>query len=121
MITPLPRQAAEILRALEPVTGGGRFVFPSVRGDGRPMSENTLTAALARMGYADRQSAHGFRATARTMLVERLAFPENVVEMQLAHSVKDPNGRAYNRATLLEQRGGMLQAWADYLDSVRGH
>jgi integrase len=119
MITPLPRQAVEILRALEPVTGGGRFVFPSVRGDGRPMSENTLTAALARMGYADRQSAHGFRATARTLIVERLGYPENVVEMQLAHAVRDANGRAYNRTTLLDQRREMLQAWADYLDSLK--
>lgn len=119
MITPLPRQAIEILNRLHPITGSGNFVFPSVRGDSRPMSENTINAALINLGFGDQQTAHGFRATARTLLVEVLGFPESVVEMQLAHQVKDSNGRAYNRTTFLDQRREMLQAWADYLDSLK--
>jgi integrase len=119
MIVPLPRQATEILEYMEPISGGGKYVFPSVRSDSRPMSENTINAALANMGYKGRHTAHGFRATARTILEEHLGFDRNVTEMQLAHQVRDANGRAYNRTTLLEQRKEMLQAWADYLDELR--
>lgn len=119
MITPLSRQAADILKSMEPLSGGGKYVFPSTRSEKRPMSENTVNAALIGMGYKDRQTAHGFRATARTLLVEVLGFPENIVEMQLAHNVRDPLGRAYNRTTFLEQRREMLQKWADYLDKLK--
>ena len=83
------------------------------------MSENTMNAALHRMGYKDVMTAHGFRAMARTVLVEQLEYPAEYVEMQLAHSVSGPLGRAYNRAKYLEQRREMLQSWADYLETLR--
>ena len=122
MIVSLPRQAVEVLRSLEPITGGGRFVFPcrGHRASDRPMSENALSAALVRMGLQGQHTWHGFRASARTMLAEVLGFPIEVIEMELGHAVKDANGRAYNRTTYLEQRREMMQAWADYLDELRG-
>ena len=84
------------------------------------MSDNTINAALRAMGYsADEMTAHGFRATARTILHERLGFSPDVIEAQLAHSVRDNLGRAYNRTEFVEQRRKMLQAWADYLDKLR--
>ena len=83
------------------------------------MSENTINAALHRMGFKNVMTGHGFRAMARTVLVERLSYPAEYVEQQLAHRVSDPLGRAYNRATFLKQRREMLQAWADYLDGLR--
>jgi integrase len=84
------------------------------------MSDNTLNAALRAMGYAaDEMTAHGFRATARTILHERLGFSPDVIEAQLAHSVSDSLGRAYNRTEFVEQRRKMLQAWADYLEKLR--
>ena len=119
LVVPLPRQAVEILRKMESLSGQGRYVFPSVRGNGRPMSDNTVNAALHQMGYKDVMTGHGFRAMARTVLVERLGHPAEYVEQQLAHTVRDPLGRAYNRTTYLEQRREMLQAWADYLDGLR--
>ena len=99
LIVPLPHQAVQVLREIEGVTGGDGFVFPSLRGKGRPMSENTVNAALHRLGYKDVMTAHGFRAMARTVLVEQLGYPIEYVEMQLAHSVRNPLGRAYNRPT----------------------
>ena len=119
LTTPLPRQAVEILRGLRTITGGNRYVFPSTRGKGRPMSNNTVNATLHRLGYKNQMTAHGFRAMARTVLVEQLNYPAEYVEMQLAHRVRDAMGRAYNRATYLEQRREMLQTWADYLDGLR--
>ena len=119
MITPLPRQAVEIIRDMEPLSGPEGYVFPSLRGKGRSLSANTLNAALHQMGYEGLMTAHGFRAVARTILVERLSFPAAWVEMQLGHAVRGPLGRAYNRTTFLEQRRKMLQAWADYLDDLR--
>lgn len=119
LVTPLPRQAVEILREVHDVTGPEGYVFPSLRGKGRPMSANTLSAALHQMGYQGTMTAHGFRAAARTMLTERLNFSAEWVEMQLGHTVKDANGRAYNRTTFLEQRRKMLQEWANYLDTLR--
>jgi integrase len=84
------------------------------------MSENTINAALRAMGFsADEVTGHGFRATARTMLQENLGFDPDVIEAQLAHAVRDPLGRAYNRTEFLEQRRKMLQAWANYLDKLR--
>lgn len=120
LVTPLSRQAVAILRELEPITGRSRYVFPSGRTLERPISENTLTAALRRMDYGGRMVAHGFRAAARTILVERLGWGVEIVEMQLGHRVRDTHGRAYNRTQWIEQRGAMLQQWADYLDTLRG-
>jgi integrase len=119
-IVPLSQQALEILKDIQPLTGNGRYIFPSVRSSQRPMSDNTINAAFRRLGIEkDRMTAHGFRAMARTMLDEVLKFPIHIIEHQLAHTVKDPLGRAYNRTTHLEERKEMMQAWADYLDKLR--
>jgi integrase len=121
-IVPLATQAVEILRALYALTGSGRYVFPCARVlDGsRPMSENAILAALRRMGYTkEEMTGHGFRALARTVLDEVLGFRPDFIEHQLAHAVRDPNGRAYNRTKHLEERRKMMQAWADYLDTLR--
>jgi integrase len=119
-LVPLSHQAVEILRDLEPLTGHREYVFPSVRGEGRPMSDATIGAALRRMGFPQEEmSGHGFRAMARTLLAERLHVDEAVIEAQLAHAVRDSLGRAYNRTSFLEQRRQMLQAWANYLDELR--
>ena len=84
------------------------------------MSNNAINAALRRMGYTtDQMTAHGFRATARTILDEVLGFRADYIEHQLAHAVRDPNGRAYNRTAHLPERATMMQAWADYLDNLR--
>ena len=119
-LVPLPRQAVEILRELHPLTGRSALVFPGERNHERPISENSVRTALISMGYTpDLQTWHGFRATARTMLAERLDFDPLVIEAQLAHAVKDANGRAYNRTQYLKHRAAMMQAWADYLDKLR--
>lgn len=119
-LVPLPRQAVEILRDLHRYTGSHALVFPGERARGRPISENSVRTALISMGYTpERQTWHGFRATARTMLAERLEFDPLVIEAQLAHGVRDANGRAYNRTTYLAQRTAMMQAWADYLDKLK--
>lgn len=119
-LVPLSVQAVAILRDLHPLTGQGEFVFPSVRSMRRPMSENTITAALRAMGFdGGTMTAHGFRAMARTILDERLGFRPDYIEHQLAHAVRDPLGRAYNRTAHLAERRKMMQAWADYLDSLR--
>jgi integrase len=119
-IVPLSRQAIEILRSLEPMTGHGRFVLPSIRTDDRCMSENTVGAALRSMGYPkELMTAHGFRAMARTILDEVLGERVDLIEHQLAHTVIDPNGRAYNRTAHLPARRMMMQRWADYLDELR--
>ena len=119
-IVPLATQAVAILRELQPLTGRGVFVFPSARGKGRPMSENTVNAALRRLGYdTDMMTGHGFRAMARTVLDEVLGFRPDYIEHQLAHAVRDPLGRAYNRTVHLPERVKMMQAWADYLDGLR--
>jgi integrase len=117
---PLPQQAVEILKALRPLTGNSRYVFPSVRSHARPMSENTVNAALRRLGYdSETMCGHGFRAMARTILDEVLQIRPDFIEHQLAHSVKDPLGRAYNRTTHLTERKKMMQTWADYLDKLK--
>ena len=119
-IIPLATQAMEILKELQLITGRGKFVFPSARGNSRPLSENGVRTALRTLGYTNEQiSPHGFRAMARTILDEILNFPVDWIEHQLAHSVKDANGRAYNRTKHLEQRRGMMQKWADYLDELK--
>ena len=119
-LVPLPTQAVAILRELHRYTGHTELVFPGERGMKRPISDNSVRAALISMGYTpDRQTAHGFRATARTMLAEVLEFDPLVIEAQLAHGVRDANGRAYNRTTYIKQRTTMMQAWADFLDKLR--
>ncbi len=121
-IVPLSRQAVEILREVQPLTGRGRYVFPSARnprGD-RAMSENTVNGAMRRLGIPkEEMSGHGFRAAARTILDEVLGFRPDFIEHQLAHSVRDPNGRAYNRTAHLPERRKMMQTWADYLDAIK--
>lgn len=118
---PLPRQAVDALRDLHPLTGPSGLVFRGELDHERPMSENTVNAALRRMGYDTQRdvTGHGFRATARTILDEHLGFDRAVIEAQLAHSVADSLGRAYNRTEFIKQRREMLQAWADYLDNLR--
>jgi len=119
-LVPLPVQAVEILRDLHPLTGRGRYVFPGGRSPRVPMSNNALNAALRRMGFdKGTMTAHGFRASARTILDEVLGFRPDYIEHQLAHAVRDPNGRAYNRTAHLPERRKMMQAWADYLDNLR--
>ena len=118
-LVPLPRQAVEILRGLEGYTGHGVMVFPGERSHDRPISENSVRTALISMGYtSELQTWHGFRATARTMLAEVLECDPLVIEAQLAHAVRDANGRAYNRTQYLKQRTAMMQTWADYLDKL---
>lgn len=120
LIVPLAPQALEVLKELHQVTGRGRYVFPSSRGGDRPMSNNAVLAALRRMGYAnDEMTGHGFRAMARTILDETLQFRPDYIEQQLAHSVRDPNGRAYNRTAHLDERRKMMAAWADHLAALR--
>ena len=118
-LVPLSTQAREILRSLQPITGHGRYVFPSLRTGERPMSENTINSALRAMGYPKEvHTAHGFRATARTIMDEVLGERVDLIEHQLAHTVKDANGRAYNRTVHLPARRLMMQRWADYLDKL---
>lgn len=119
-VVPLSRQAVEILRELHPLTGCKQYVFPNPRTSLRPMSENAVLAALRYLGIEkDEMTGHGWRATARTLLDEVLGFRPELIEHQLAHAVKDPLGRAYNRTAHLEQRQEMMQRWADYLDQLR--
>lgn len=119
-LVPLSSQAVAILRDLQPLTGHRQYVFPGGRSPKRPLSDNALTAALRRMGFdKETMTAHGFRATARTLLDEVLGWRPDLIEHQLAHAVRDPNGRAYNRTSHLPERRKMMQAWADYLDALR--
>jgi integrase len=119
-MVPLPTQAVAVLRELQPITGHGKFVFPSLRTDDACMSENTINAALRGLGYPKEvMTGHGFRAMARTILDEVLEERVDLIEHQMAHAVKDPNGRAYNRTSHLAARRAMMQRWADYLDKLR--
>lgn len=119
-LVPLSTQTVEILRELHAFTGDGRYVFPGARTNGRPMSDNAILAALRRMGFAKNEmSGHGFRAMARTILDEVLQVRPDFIEHQLAHAVRDPNGRAYNRTAHLAERRKMMQQWADYLDKIK--
>jgi integrase len=121
-LVPLAPQAVAILRELHVLTGGQgrRYVFPALTSRARCMSENTVRGALRRMGYGnDDMTAHGFRAMARTMIAERLGVAPEVIEAQLAHTVGDALGRAYNRTQFLDQRREMMTKWADYLDQLR--
>lgn len=119
-IVPLPTQAVALLRQLEPLTSQGVYVFPSGRKGGNPLSENGVLKAIRTMGFgADQVTPHGFRATARTLLDEVLNERVEYIEQQLAHAVKDANGRAYNRTKHLGERKRMMQSWADYLDHLK--
>ena len=118
-LVPLSKQAIEILKKIHELTGTGRYVFPG-RTSERPMSENAILVALRNMGYAkEEMSGHGFRAMARTILDEVLQVRPDFIEHQLAHAVRDPNGRAYNRTAHLTERKKMMQTWADYLDGLK--
>jgi integrase len=115
-IVPLATQAVAILRELHPLTSRHDFVFPSTRSPLRPMSENSINAALRSLAIEQEvMCGHGFRAMARTVLEEYLKFPPHLIEAQLAHAVRDANGRAYNRTSHLEDRRTMMQSWADFL------
>jgi integrase len=119
-LVPLSHQAVEILKELHPLTGRGRYLFPSPRSAKRPISDNAVLSALRRMGISkDEMTGHGFRAMARTVLDEVLNVRPDYIEHQLAHAVRDPNGRAYNRTAHLPERRKMMQQWADYLDKLR--
>lgn len=120
LTVPLSRQAVAILRELWRVTGAGKYVFPSYRSSTRPMSDNAILAALRRSGIPkEEMTGHGFRAMARTILDEVLGYRVDLIEMQLAHTVRDPLGTAYNRTSFLPERRKMMQAWADYLDALK--
>lgn len=118
-VVPLPTQAVELLRDLHPLTGHGGYVFPGQRDHGRPMSDNSVRSALYALGFGGEQSWHGFRASARTMLVDQLDLDPLAIEANLAHAVKDSNGRSYNRTQYLTKRFDQVQQWADYLDKLR--
>jgi integrase len=119
-IVPLPSQALHVLNELKPLTGHSIYVFPCHRSPLRCMSDNAINAGLRRMGFEKSEvSAHGFRATARTMLHEILQFSPDAIEAQLSHAVPDRLGRAYNRTTHLSERKEMMQTWADYLDGLK--
>jgi integrase len=118
-IVPLSRQAVALLREMQPVTGTGRFVFPSPRTDSRPLSDNGMLAALRRMGFERGVlTVHGFRSTASTLLNEQGWNPD-AIERQLAHSERDGVRAAYNYAEYLPERRKMMQFWSDYLDDLR--
>lgn len=118
-IVPLSRQAFDILKELEEMRTTSEFVFPSVKTSKECMSDGTLIQLLKRIGFNGRHTAHGFRATARTLLDEEIEYRTDIVEHQLAHRVRDPNGTAYNRTKFLRRRREMMQLWADYLDTLR--
>ena len=119
-LVPLSRQALAIIRELQALTGHGKYLFPCHRSPLRCMSDNAINAALRRMGFEKTEiTGHGFRAMARTILDEVLSVRPEYIEHQLAHAVKDPLGRAYNRTSHLEKRREMMQTWADYLDKLK--
>jgi integrase len=118
-IVPLARQAIEILREQQKLTGNGKYVFPSARGRSRPLSDNGVRTALRTLGYDNEtMTVHGFRAMARTILDEVLGFPSDHIEAQLAHKPAGHLGAAYNRAKYLDHRIVLMQRWADYLDML---
>jgi integrase len=117
---PLPRQAIEIIETLRPVSGEGTLLFPSERTRERPFSENTLNAALRRMGYSkDQVTSHGFRSTASTLLNESGYWNADAIEKQLSHAETNQIRRAYARGVYWEERIAMMNWWADYLDFLK--
>ena len=120
LLVPLATQAVSILRELYPLTSSGCYVFPSFRSDKNPMNNNAILSALRRMGFGkEEMTGHGFRAMARTVLDEVLGVRPDFIEQQLAHAVRDTNGRAYNRTAHLAERKKMMQVWTDYLDGLK--
>ncbi len=117
-VVPLPTQAVALLKAIQPLTGRGRYVFPGERSHDRPISDNSVRSGLYALGFGKEQTWHGFRASARTMLVDELNLDPLAIEANLAHAVKDANGRSYNRTQYLKQRFELVQQWADYLDKL---
>jgi integrase len=119
-LVPLSSQVLELLRDLQLLTGGGEYVFPGMR-YGQPISEMTINRALQAMGYDTKTeiTGHGFRAMARTLLAERLGSPPEIIELQLAHAVPDPNKGAYNRVRFIDDRRRMMQTWSDYLTELK--
>ena len=119
-IVPLCTQAKAILEALRPHTGHSEYVFPGGRSPLKPMSENAVLAAMRELGIrADEMTGHGWRAVARTLLDEVLGYAPHIIEQQLAHAVRDPLGRAYNRTAHLPERKKMMQRWGDFLDQIK--
>ena len=118
-IVPLSIQAMEVLKIIKPLTGRGQYVFPSLRSTDRPMSENTVLAALRRMGYSkEEMTGHGFRAAASTTLYEN-GWPSDVIERQLAHAERNKIKASYNHAEHLAERRKMMQWWADHIDGLK--
>ncbi len=119
-LVPLSSQAIALLNRLHEITGDGKLLFPSLKSPQRPISDNTMRTGLFSLGYEKKtQSVHGFRASARTMIDEKLHIDARYIELQLAHAVKDANGRAYNRAEHMEKRAEMMQAWSDYVYELK--
>jgi integrase len=119
-IVPLAKQAIKILKELQPLTGDGKYLFPSARSPHRVMSDNACLAAMRRMGIKQEEmTGHGWRAAARTILDEQLHFPVHLIEHQLAHAVRDALGRSYNRTQHLPERKKMMARWANYLDRIK--
>jgi integrase len=119
-IVPFSKQAVALLSELHPLTGRGRYVFAGARSAARLMSENAVLATMRSMGIRkEEMSGHSFRAMARTILDEVLGFRPDYIEHQLAHAVRDPNGRVYNRTAHLPERRKMMQEWVDYLDELK--
>lgn len=120
-IVPLSKQALALIEGMRPTSGHLEYIFPGRHDPKKPMSEAAINVALRRLGIStqDELTGHGFRAMARTMLDEVLGYPPHVIEHQLAHTVKDPLGRAYNRTAHLAERKKMMQAWSDYLDKLK--
>lgn len=117
-VVPLPSQAVALLRDLQPLTGHGKYVFPGERSHDRPLSDNSVRSALYALGFGKEQAWHGFRASARTMLVDELDADPLAIEANLAHAVKDANGRSYNRTQYVKKRFEQIQLWADYCDKL---
>ena len=107
------------MKELEELRTTSKYVFPSIKKPTECISEDTLRQALNRLGYRGLHTTHGFRATARTLLGEEIEYRIDIIEHQLAHTVKDPNGTAYNRTKFLRHRRQLMQLWADYLDTLR--
>lgn len=116
----LPRQGWQLLRELHEVTGGNKFLFPNQRDHGKPVSNNTILAALKRMGYGGKMTGHGFRSLAMGVIKERMGYRHEVVDRQLSHASGDAYGEAYDRALFLDERRVMMQQYADYLDAAAG-
>lgn len=117
---PLAPQAVAILRDLQSITGQGKFLFPSIRSAARCMSENTINAALRRLGFAkDEMTGHGFRSAASSMLNESDLWNADAIERQLAHADSDSVRRAYARADFWQERVAMMQWWANKCDKMR--